>query len=125
MNHDTNEERDELWALLGKARTAKSPKAFTRDVLRRLRMEESSPEPSFVEWMQGGWNLLRLAGAVAAVAVVVFATHPGAPGRRHVASGENAAIDEVVHSEDFSVIANLDLLMAMDENDLWLQASAR
>jgi hypothetical protein len=42
-----------------------------------------------------------------------------------MAAADSAAIDEVVHSADFSVIANLDVLMAMDENDLWLQASAR
>jgi hypothetical protein len=34
-------------------------------------------------------------------------------------------IDEVVRSADFTVIANLDVLMEMDENEVWLEASLR
>ena len=125
MNHDKHEDHDNLWTLLGKARPTKASPAFTRNVLRRLRMEESIPEPSFVEWLRSGWSWLQLAGTATVVAIVLAFMHSGAPNGRQMAAADSAAIDEVVHSADFSVIANLDVLMAMDENDLWLQASAR
>ena len=122
MNHDTREDRDDLWALLGKARTAKASPAFPRDVLRRVRMEETSPEPGFLEWLRSGWNWLALAGTAAAVAMVLAATQPRHQARQ-IAAAEGVEIDEVVRSPDFSVIANLDVLMAMDENDLWLEGA--
>jgi hydrogenase maturation factor HypF (carbamoyltransferase family) len=88
-------------------------------------MEESTPEPGFIEWLRSGWNWLSLAGTAVAVAAVLAVTQSGTPNSRPMAAADSAAIDEVVHSADFSVIANLDVLIAMDENDLWLQASAR
>jgi hypothetical protein len=131
MNHDTHEERDNLWKLLGRVRARKASPAFTRNVLRRVRMEAPVPERGFIEWLRTGWNWLPLSGAAAAVAIVLFATHSGSPETSRLATAARATkappvtIDEVVRSADFAVIANLDVLMAMDENEVWLEASLR
>jgi len=137
MNHDIPEDRDELWALLGKARPVKASPAFARDVLRRVRMEQPEREPGFFEWLRTGWNWVGFAGAVAAIALVVLTSERSAPERAEIAAADsegaaalaqvsvvNAEIDEVVESADFGVIANLDVLLAMDENDVWLEAPA-
>ena len=125
MNDDTHEDHDDLWSLLGKAQPTKASPAFPRNVMRRLRMEEPTPEPSFFEWLRTGWNWLTATAGIAAVALVLFTTQSGSITSRDVAAADSAAIDEVVRSADFSVIANLDLLVAMDENDVWLEASLR
>ena len=137
MNHDIPEDRDELWALLGKARPVKASPAFARDVLRRVRMEQPEREPGFLEWLRAGSNWVGFAGAVAAIALVVLSAQRGAPERAEFVASDsggaaalaqvsavNSEIDEVVESAEFGVIANLDVLLAMDENDLWLEASA-
>ena len=125
MKHETQEEHDDLWSLLGKARPIKASSAFSRNVLRRVRMEEPGSEPTFLEWLRTGWNWLTLTAACSVIALVFLNTQSGSITARDVAAADNAAIDEVVRSADFSVIENLDLLLAMDENDVWLEASLR
>jgi hypothetical protein len=39
-----------------------------------------------------------------------------------VAAADSANFEEVVRSPDFAVIANLDALVAMDDNDVWLES---
>ena len=137
MNHDIPEDRDEVWALLGKVRPVKASQAFTRNVLRQVRMDQPEREPGFLEWLRSGWNWAGFAGAAAAIALVLFAAERGTPDHAGVAraaitsegaSAEGVAdrseIEEVLESADFAVIANLDVLLDMDENDLWLEASA-
>jgi hypothetical protein len=54
-------------------------------------------------------------------------TSPPAAARQVAAAapGENAVIEMVLRSPHLSVIANLDLLVAMDDNDLWLDSKLR
>jgi hypothetical protein len=125
MNHD---ERDNLWDLLGKARPVRPSPAFTQQVLRAVRMSEPEPEPSFWAWLRSGWNWAALTGAAAAVVLVIAGTQmPRQPesAARQTAGLDATTIEEVVASPDFAVIANLDLLLAMEDNDVWLEASLR
>src|SRR5688572_4460551 len=123
MNHTREEGSDPVSALLSKAPPKRASAAFCRNVVRLIRMDESAPDPGFLEWVRSGWNWLSLAGATAAIALVLFATQTGStnlPSTAATAAVNSSEIDEVLRSADFSVIANLDVLMAMEENDVWL-----
>jgi hypothetical protein len=116
MNHD---ESDELWELLGRARPVRPSPFFSRNVLRAVRESAPQAEPGFSEWLRQGWNALATAAAVAVV--LFFALHTGGPtpvGTR-LALGD-AAIEQVLTSEEFAVIANLETLLAVDDNEIWL-----
>lgn len=102
---------------------------FSRNVLRAVRQLEPQKERSFVEWLRAGWNWLAVTGAAAAVLFLTFGLQtspPSAPQQVAAAvPAENAVLEEVLRSPDLAVIANLDLLVAMDDNDLWLDSKLR
>lgn len=126
-----NEEHDDLWELLGRARPVKASPMFSRNVLRAVRQLEPEKERSFVGWLRAGWNWLAVTGAAAAVLFLTFGLHTSPTSTRQqvavatVAPTDNAVLEKVLRSTDLSVIANLDLLVAMDDNDLWLDSSPR
>ena len=126
MNHDEN---DDLWRLLGKTRPARVSPAFVQNVLRAARMSAPEREPGWVEWLTTGWNWLTAASAAAVLAFVTFGTQKEGEGdaSQPIAAyeAESDEIDRIVESPNFAVIANLDVLMAVDENDLWLDPSLR
>jgi hypothetical protein len=122
MNHD---EHDNLWELLGRARPAKARPAFVQNVLRAVRMSQPEREPGFFEWLRHGWNWLALAGAAALVVIVALSGQPGAQAPRPLAASDAAAIDAVIESGDFTVVSNLDVLLALDDSNAWLDVSLR
>ena len=121
MNHD---EDDNLWELLGKARPPRISPFFSRNVLRAIREEQ--PERG-AGWVGALWRYWRSA-SVAAAALVVVAGVSIQTDRRHLAEA-NAALDEAAHefasSPEFPVVENLDMLLASDDNDVWLDSSLR
>jgi len=122
-----NEEHDDLWELLGRARPVKASPMFSRNVLRAVRQLEPESERGFLEWLRAGWNWLIVSGAAAAVLFLSLnlrTTAPTAAGPQ-VATIDNSVVEEVVLSRDLAVIANLDMLVAMDDNDLWLEGKLR
>jgi len=76
--------------------------------------------------MRVGWNWLAVTGAAAAVLLLTFGlrTAPSTAPQQVAAATpvENAVLEKVLRSSDLAVIANLDLLVAMDDNDLWLDS---
>jgi hypothetical protein len=122
MNHD---EHDNLWKLLGKTQPVRPSPAFTQNVLRAIRMSEPEPEPGFWSWLRSGWNCAGLASAAAAVVILIVGTQVPQGSDRRTVGIDSKTIEEVVASPDFAVIANLDLLLAMEDNDVWLEASLR
>jgi hypothetical protein len=123
-----HEEHDDLWELLGRARPVKASPMFSRNVLRAVRQLEPEKERGFVDWLRAGWNWLAVTGAAAAVIALTLSLRtspPSAPGQVAAASPDNAVLEEVLRSPDLSVIANLDMLVAMDDNDLWLDSKLR
>ena len=123
MNHD---EQDDLWELLGRARPVKVSPFFSRNVLRAIRESAPERERGFVDWLRTGWNWLVLSGAAALVLFLAVGMRPHTPKAGTVAAAETSTtFDDVVRSPDFAVIANLDALVAMDDNDLWLESSLR
>lgn len=113
MNHD---ERDNLWELLGRAREPKVSPFFARDVLRKLRAEESAPGGLLV------WLLRRWPIAAAAACALVFAGVTLVP-RPEPAVSVVAMAEHVSASPDYAVIGNLDELLAAEESSAWLTHS--
>jgi hypothetical protein len=122
-----NEEHDDLWELLGRARPHKASPMFSRNVLRAVRQLEPDKERGFFEWLRVGWNWLIVSGAATAVLLLALnlRTAPPAPPQRQVAMVDNSVVEEIVRSPDLAVIANLDMLVAMDDSDLWLEGKLR
>jgi hypothetical protein len=128
MNQDEHDQSDSVWELLGKARKMKASPAFTQNVMRSVRMSEPEAvqrEVGFVEWLRQGWNGLALAGAAAVVAIAALAMNSAAPAPSTLAAKDAAAIEQFIASQDFDVMADLDVLIAMENHDLWLDASLR
>jgi hypothetical protein len=101
---------------------------FSRNVLRAVRQLEPEKGRGFVDWLRAGWNWLAVTGAAAAAIFLAFGLHtspPIAPQQVAAASPDNAVLEEVLRSPDLTVIANLDMLVAMDDNDLWLDSKLR
>ena len=108
------EEDQQLWELLGSATPppAASP-FFARSVLRRVR-EESGWERRFRGWFI--WRrLLPVSGLVAATAAIFIAytlSFHSSP------AGMDDAVAKI-DAQDYEVVADLDDLLASDENNLW------
>jgi hypothetical protein len=103
----------QLWDLLGSAAQPSVSPFFARNVLRRVREEpaQESRLPSWLRWRR----LLPVSGILAATAAIVigytFSFHSSPAGEDDVI----AKID----AQDYEVVADLDELLASDENSLW------
>ncbi|MFN2508009.1 MAG: hypothetical protein ABR589_04475 [Chthoniobacterales bacterium] len=111
------EDDQELWDLLGKASEPRLSPFFARNVLREIRQESS--------WQEHLWQWLRFRRLIpaTAVAVVVLASavslwRPSAgPSASEGVPEAVAQLDEV----DYEVVADLDDLLAWDEDTLWTE----
>ncbi len=119
MNTEDNE-RDDLWRLLGKAKEPRVSPFFDHNVLRALRQEAPHQEPE--PWAWGHllrWRWLSM-GALGAT-VLVFSQFQQ-PARNPALFSSREMAQEVWSSPDLSVIGNLDELLASEEDSLWLDA---
>ena len=118
------DEQDDLWRLLGKARPPKVSPFFSRDVLREVRGLKQEQPGAFTALL-AHWRLV-LGGACAALVALVLVSHfyIGEPDGK--SSDPLAAIaGQVSESTDYDVIGNLDELLAIEENSVWLESSPR
>ena len=109
------EENDDLWLLLGKARTPAASPFFARNVLRALR-EEQQEKPGVFAWLRRHWPLGALGTCALAVAALVLAPSPERADQSTVILAESVA-----QSIDYQVISNLDELIASEESLAWLE----
>lgn len=143
-NPPDREDRDELWALLGRARPPAVSPFFARNVVREIRARHRRPPPWFAGariWFPGrrpaAWaaaaaitlvlafaftfdwapapNLFRPAGDTPAVAGATSAATP--------ATRTAPVTPDTLDAFDLDVIANLDLLLANEENSSWIASS--
>jgi hypothetical protein len=109
------EEDQELWDLLGHGRQPRLSAFFARDVVRRLR-EEPRRFDRVGRWFSLPWLIPASALAAAIIAAVVMMQRPTSR------PGVSESVPEVVAKidpQDYEVVADLDELLASDENSLW------
>ncbi len=108
------EDDKELWDILGHTAVPTVSPLFARNVLRQIR-QEASPFERTRNW----FSLWRLAAASAVAIVVIgmaIATHR--PTSQTAASNEPDVVAKI-DPQDYDVVADLDELIAWDENSLW------
>jgi hypothetical protein len=109
------EDDDQLWDLLGQAQQPAVSPFFARNVLRRVR-----EQPQRLVWVREWLNLRSLIPAsTVAVALIVaaFVVHsPSGPAPTAASDSDPLA---KIDPQDYAVVADLDELVASDENTLW------
>ncbi|MDB6152739.1 MAG: hypothetical protein JWL90_1192 [Chthoniobacteraceae bacterium] len=108
-----NEEHDDLWQLLAKAKEPAVSPFFARNVLRAIRKQEK-PAGLF-DWLP---RLRALTAALGLLAITVAGISTlTRPNRNDQIA---ALAQEVSDSPDYTVISHLDELLAYEENSAWL-----
>jgi len=105
---------NELWDVLGRLPQSALSPFFARNVLRRIRQE-----PTRFEWVRNWFSVRKVVGASAvAAAFVALALVTHYPGPRTTSSNDSDVVAKV-DPQDYDVVADLDALIAWDENSVW------
>lgn len=112
MNTD---DHDDLWHLLGKARRPAVSPFFSRNVLRAIRTEKQET-PGVLAWLRHHWKIPALGTCALAIAGLVLL-----PSAEHSDQTTVHLAEQVSQSIDYQVIANLDELLASEENLAWIE----
>ena len=108
------EDDQELWDLLGKAATPALSPFFARNVVRQVR-QESQSRSDFFAW-------LRPRILLPAAAFALAATFAGITLQRSVNDPAQDNLPETlaaIDPQDYEVVADLDDLIAMEDDNLW------
>jgi hypothetical protein len=109
------EEDQELWDLLGHGRQPRLSAFFARDVIRRLR-----EEPRRFDHVGSRFSLRWLVPASALAAAIIAAVIVMQRPASRPALPENVPdVVAKIDPQDYEVVADLDELLASDENSLW------
>src|SRR5262245_48706965 len=104
----------ELWDILGRIREPTLSPFFARNVLRKIRQDATRLDRA------RNWFSLRRLVAASAVAIVVvgmaIATHPPIS---QTTSANDLDVVARIDPQDYDVVADLDELIAWDENTVW------
>ena len=104
----------ELWDVLGRLPEPAVSPFFARNVLRKIRQK-----PIGFERVRNWFSVRKLVGASAVAAVLValaLVTHH--PGPRTMSSSDLDVLAKI-DPQDYEVVADLDELIAWDENSVW------
>jgi hypothetical protein len=114
-----NREDDQpLWDLLGKAAKPEVSEFFARNVLRKIREERNGR--GYLARFFSGRRLIPVAALAVAIFAALLVTRTSMVAPR---SKENPIIAAVA-TQDYEVVADLDELLASDENSLWTDNSS-
>ena len=105
----------QLWDILGHVPEPALSPFFARNVLRRIRQGATR-----FERVRNWFSLRRLAAASAVAILVVgmaIATHH--PVSQTKTSGNDLDVVAKIDPQDYDVVADLDELIAWDENSVW------
>jgi hypothetical protein len=114
MDNMEPQDDKELWDVLGRLPKPTLSPFFARNVLRKIRQE-----PAWFDRARDWFSVRKLIGASAVAAVFValaFVTHY--PGPRTTSPGELDVVTKI-DPQDYDVVADLDALIAWDENSVW------
>lgn len=109
------EDDHQLWDILGHARQPEVSPFFARDVLRKIRQEPDRKNKlhSWLTWRR----LVPATGLAAAVlGTLLFMQHPRS--HRDAIPAESDPVAKI-DPQDYEVVADLDVLLASEENNLW------
>ena len=110
-----NEENDDLWRLLGKARQPAASPFFSRNVLRAIR-GETRESVSVFAWLRRHWHL-----ATAAACTLMISSFVLSPGEKQPDQSTMILAEKVSQSADYQVINHLDELLASEKSAVWLE----
>jgi hypothetical protein len=111
MTNQDNE-RDDLWELLGKRKSPSVSPFFARNVLREIRAQQETRRAPLA-WLFRRWRIAVLATAgIVLLAVGIGIYKPQSP--------DQTAQPQLASSGDYEVIAHLDELLAYEQNSVWL-----
>jgi hypothetical protein len=108
------EDDQQLWDLLGQATPRQLSPFFARNVVRRIR-ERSAGFERFRSWLSP-WRLVPATGVAIAVIATIVAVHQPAGLKQ---SDNPPDVIVKIDPQDYDVVADLDELLATDENSLW------
>lgn len=108
------EEDEQLWDLLGRAPETKVSPFFARNLLRRIRQEQSRPRRSWLSWRR---LVPASAVALALAAAFVFLHNPAS--QQALPEPQVDPVIAQIDVQDYEVVADLDNLLASDENSPW------
>ena len=110
------EDDQELWDLLGQSSAPTVSPFFARNVLREIRQERD-----WREWV-GKWLMPRRlipAGAVAVAMIMAAASMQQRPANVSTSSEVVPEVIAQLDEIDYQVVADLDDLLALEEDNLW------
>ncbi len=113
------EDDQQLWDLLGRTAEPKLSPFFARNVLREIR-----PEASRFGRAQDWFSLRRLVAASAVAALLGMAITTYAPRWSQKSPQREPDVVAKIDPQDFDVVADLDELLAWDEDSLWNETPA-
>ena len=114
MDNMKPQDDKELWDVLGRLPEPALSPFFARNVLRKIRQERAH-----FERVRNWLNARKIVGVSAVAAVVValaLVTHY--PGPRKTSSSDSDVVAKI-DPQDYDVVADLDALIAWDENSVW------
>ena len=114
MDNMEPQDDKELWDVLGRLREPAVSPFFARNVLRQIRQKQD-----YFERVRNWFSVRKFLGASAAAAVLIalaLVTHY--PGPRTTSSGDSDVVAKI-DPQDYDVVADLDSLIAWDENSVW------
>jgi hypothetical protein len=114
MDNMEPQDDKELWNVLGRLPKPTLSPFFARNVVRKVRQE-----PTRFEQVWNWFSVRKLVGASAvAAAFVALALVTHYPGPRTTSSSDSDVVAKI-DPQDYDVVADLDALIAWDENSVW------
>jgi hypothetical protein len=107
-----------LWDLLGRSAEPRLSPFFARNVLRKIRQEAG-----FFERTRNWLGFRRVAAASAVAVVVIWAAIAAYHPVPQALPANEADVVAKIDPQDYDVVADLDELVAWDENSLWDEKS--
>ena len=114
------EDDEQLWDLLGRTPGPRPSPFFARNVLRRIRQEPQRTAAWWRLWLSPKRLVPVSAVALAFAAAVIFTHNP--PTRP--AGNDLDPIIARIDVQDYEVVADLDDLLASNDNNLWDDTSS-